>query len=390
MKAKGLYFYGYTETSMLFRDTGVEQKVEGQIKALCRAGLSCCQIKFEGRVRPSVIRKVAMRLPFRGPMCDWLSEYRPEFDGYDFYYIRRPNFLSLLHLLAIRKIRRRNPDAVVLYELWTYPIKKELTKRWQDYPLWWKESCYMPLMKRYIDRFVVVGDFTKISGVPAIPMRNGIDMSLIAPCGGRIPDDGTIHIAAVAKLSVWHGYDRFIRGLHEYYRTGGKRKIVMHIVGDGYCRQALEEMRLRLGLEENVVMHGYKTGSELDAVFERCSLGLISLATQDKDIFVHSTLKSREYLAKGLPTIATGITDVFVGTTYKYNLELPMDEKITDIRRVVDFHDEIYGSRPRTQVIAEIRAFAERNIAVEITMEPIINYITETVRSRRKGKNDEV
>ena len=149
-------------------------------------------------------------------------------------------------------------------------------------------------------------------------------------------------------------------------------------------------MRLRLGLEENVVMHGYKTGSELDAVFERCSLGLISLATQDKDIFVHSTLKSREYLAKGLPTIATGITDVFVGTTYKYNLELPMDEKITDIRRVVDFHDEIYGSRPRTQVIAEIRAFAERNIAVEITMEPIINYITETVRSRRKGKNDEV
>lgn len=62
-----------------------------------------------------------------------------------------------------------------------------------------------------------------------------------------------------------------------------------------------------------------------------------------------------------------------------------MDEEITDIRRVVDFHDEIYGSRPRTQVIAEIRAFAERNIAVEITMEPIISYITETIRSRRKA-----
>lgn len=90
-------------------------------------------------------------------------------------------------------------------------------------------------------------------------------------------------------------------------------------------------------------------------------------------------------MAKGLPTIATGITDVFVGTAYKYNLELPMDEKITDVRRVVDFHDEIYGSRPRKQVIAEVRAFAERNIAVEITMEPIISYITETIRSRRKA-----
>ena len=100
----------------------------------------------------------------------------------------------------------------------------------------------------------------------------------------------------------------------------GNRKIVLHIVGTGSGQQKLNEMIKEMNLNENVVMHGFKTGTELDAIYNKCHLGLISLATQDKDIYIHSTLKSREYLAKGLPTIATGITDVFVNTT-TYNLD---------------------------------------------------------------------
>jgi hypothetical protein len=126
-------------------------------------------------------------------------------------------------------------------------------------------------------------------------------------------------------------------------------------------------------------MHGFKTGAELDAIYNMCHLGLISLATQDKDIYIHSTLKSREYLAKGLPTIATGITDVFVNTDYKYNLELPMNEKIVDMNRIIAFYDQIYTHATRQQVMTEIREFAERTIAIQTTMKPIIQYIKDSV-----------
>ena len=373
-KIKGLYFYGYENADIRFRNAGIEKKVAAQIKALNQSGLSCRQVKYPKRFSLSIWRKIIMRLPFQGPIGDCLSRHKPEFDGFDFYYIRRPVFLSLPHLLSIRKIRKHNPNAVILYELWTYPFKKELTSRLFDYPLWWKEVCYMPFLKRYINRYVTVSNHNKISGVTTIKMANGIDFDLISPIN-PLPGNDAIHIIAVAKISVWHGYDRFLQGMYRYYKSGGKQKIVLHIVGTGFGQQKIKEMNLN----ENVVMHGFKTGAELDAIYNKCHLGLISLATQDKDIYIHSTLKSREYLAKGLPTIATGITDVFVNTDYKYNLELPMNEKIVDMNRIIAFYDQIYTHATRQQVMTEIREFAERTIAIQTTMKPIIQYIKDTV-----------
>ena len=90
---------------------------------------------------------------------------------------------------------------------------------------------------------------------------------------------------------------------------------------------------------------------------------------------MHSTLKSRDYLAKGLPTMSTGMTDVFIGVDYKYNLELPMDAEIVDMNLVIDFYDSIYGSMTREEVIAEIRAFAERTVDINITMAPVVRYL---------------
>ena len=378
-KIKGLYFYGYENADIRFRNAGIEKKVAAQIKALNQSGLSCRQVKYPKRFSLSIWRKIIMRLPFQGPIGDCLSRHKPEFDGFDFYYIRRPIFLSLPHLLAIRKIRRHNPHAVILYELWTYPIKKELIRRWFNHPFWWKEVCYMPFLKRYINRYVAVSNLDKIEGVATIKMKNGIDFDLIPPPINLSPEDRSIHIVAVAKITIWHGYDRFLQGLYRYYKSGGNRKIVLHIVGTGSGQQKLNEMIKEMNLNENVVMHGFKTGTELDAIYNKCHLGLISLATQDKDIYIHSTLKSREYLAKGLPTIATGITDVFVNTDYKYNLELPMNEKIVDMNRIIAFYDQIYTHATRQQVMTEIREFAERTIAIQTTMKPIIQYIKDTV-----------
>ena len=189
------------------------------------------------------------------------------------------------------------------------------------------------------------------------------------------PEDGSIHIMAIANIEWWHGYDRFIKGLSQYYQSGGQRMIVLHLVGTGPTVPLLANQINKLGLNNYVIMHGYKSGDELDEIYNCCHLGLISLATQDKDVYVHSTLKSRDYLAKGLPTMSTGMTDVFIGVDYKYNLELPMDAEIVDMNLVIDFYDSIYGSMTREEVIAEIRAFAERTVDINITMAPVVRYL---------------
>lgn len=177
-------------------------------------------------------------------------------------------------------------------------------------------------------------------------------------------------------VTCWHGYDRLIQGLGEYHASGGERPIVLHLVGGGPFAKEFATLAKRHRISDKVIIHGYKTGTELDEIYDYCHLGVISLATQDKDIYIHSTLKGREYLAKGLPTIATGITDVFIGTNYPYNLELPTDTHKIDIRSIISFYDSIYSRKTRQQVITEIRAFAECHVDMEITMAPVIRYLS--------------
>ena len=55
------------------------------------------------------------------------------------------------------------------------------------------------------------------------------------------------------------------------------------------------------------------------------------------------------------------------------------DEKVVDMNKVIEFYDRIYQSTPRQKVIAEIREFAERTIAIQNTMEPVIQYIKDNV-----------
>ena len=319
-------------------------------------------------------KRIFCRLPFGYPPEDPLSQYHKKFDGIDFIYIRR-YAMSFKRLLTIRKIRKRNPNAKILYEIPTYPFKKELTKRWINYPFWWKEQAYMPILHQYIDRIVTISKDEVLFGIPTIQMVNGIDLSSIRPIR-PVSEDAAIHIAAVAAFTCWHGYDRLIQGLGEYYASGGERPIVLHLVGDGPFTTEFAILAKRHRISDKVIIHGYKTGTELDEIYDHCHLGVISLATQDKDIYIHSTLKGREYLAKGLPTIATGMTDVFIGTNYPYNLELPTNTRKIDIQSIISFYDSIYSRKTRQQVIAEIRAFAECHIDMKITMAPVIRYLS--------------
>ena len=372
MKKQGIFYFGDTETS-----GGVDRKVAAQLKSLNTPELGCRQIRYANYSR-SLFNRLLFRLPFTNVYPRWT--YSKEFDRADFVYFRRSH-LSVHCLRVMKKIRRRNPKAKILYEIPTYPFKKELTSRWFDYPLWWKEYLCMLRIHRYVDRIVTVSDDEVICGVPTIRMMNGIDLGTVRPIKPA-PEDGAIHVVGVASITRWHGYDRFLEGLGEYYRSGGRRNIVLHLVGTGTKKTmgGLRRLVERYRLADRVIFHGYRTGEELDRIYDRCHLGLIALATQDKDIHRHSTLKSREYLAKGLPTVSTGITDVFENRDYKYNLRLPSDTVCVNMQDIVSFYDAVYGTVPRRQVIETIRCFAASTVDVGITMAPVIDYLLSDAR----------
>ena len=91
-------------------------------------------------------------------------------------------------------------------------------------------------------------------------------------------------------------------------------------------------------------------------VFDKCEVGISSLSNKENGVTCASTLKSKEYLAKGLPIISDTMLDVFVNNE-KYYFHIL--EKDFNIEELIDFYDSVYSHRDKKKVIDEIRAFAD-------------------------------
>ena len=90
---------------------------------------------------------------------------------------------------------------------------------------------------------------------------------------------------------------------------------------------------------------------------------------------VASSLKSREYFARGLAIVTGCPIDILQGTDFNYVLEFPADESDIDIDRVVAFYKEKKLGTDRVKISKEIRQFAIEHCDMEVAMREIIQYI---------------
>ncbi|MBR6285411.1 MAG: glycosyltransferase family 1 protein, partial [Bacteroidaceae bacterium] len=206
------------------------------------------------------------------------------------------------------------------------------------------------------DAIVTFTDDERIFGQRTIRISNGIDFSKIPLREATQSGDGTLHVIGVAEVHYWHGFDRFVKGMGEYYRNGGKRNIVFHIVGE-VGREILEgnensEGLLPIigeyGIADRVVMHGPLYGSELDRVFSQCSFAVASLARHRSGITSIKTLKNREYAARGFAFVYSETDTDF--DRMPYVCKVSPDETPVDIERIIKFIDGL------TMTPAEIRS----------------------------------
>lgn len=70
-----------------------------------------------------------------------------------------------------------------------------------------------------------------------------------------------------------------------------------------------------------------------------------------------STLKAREYAAKGLPFITSLKLDIFENE--KFVLHVPADESNIDVNEIVAFYDELYLNKDAQELARNIREKAK-------------------------------
>ena len=352
---------------------GVMKKVVAQVKVLNSKFETVLKIRNTYNERPQTLwNKIKIRLPFTAVDKAW--EYSDEYAQLDFIYMRRPNIdRSVIELF--KKIKRNNPKTKIIFEIPTYPYIPEIMANGLL-----KESVFIikdfvnhNLFRKYVDLITTYSPDTEIWGVKALPLKNGVDFSSISmPI--RHTKENTIEVVEVSCPNYWHGYDRFLAGMGEYYKNGGTRNIIFHMVGDGMAVPQYHKLVKEYHLEEHVIIYGNKSGEELKKIYERSFIGLDGLARHRSGNTTNSSLKSREYAAYGLPFVSSVDID-FADEDWPYVMSVPQDETPIDMNEVIRFHDSIYGGRDCNEVAKEIREYAESRCDMSVVMQPVIDFI---------------
>jgi len=368
MKILFLTYHGFEEAS------GISKKMLAQIKGLRQNGHEVALCYYGYAEDGSRCRYVDDQVIVNYGRGKWAAirqrlSYSCIYDfcvknGIELVYARSFMNASPPLVRLFRKLKR--VGVRTLMEIPTYPYDQEFDSLPLKHRLGLAvDKLYRKQLAAQVDAIVTFSDADTIFGQRTINISNGVDLDAIPLHEDCCQPMGELHLIGVAEVHPWHGFDRLIHGLGEYYKKrkdegDDSKEVVFHIVGNvgqlemngGKNLPGFADLIKRYGLQEKVIFHGQLFGQQLDGVFRQCSFAVGSLARHRSGITHIKTLKNREYACRGIPFVYSECDSDF--DDQPYVLKVPADETPIDIRSIIDFIDSHQFSP------ADIRKTVER------------------------------
>lgn len=340
MKALFIVFYS------LHAYHGVSKKILYQVDALRACGLEvsiCHYVITQGGHRQWMVddcvlkdfgigiqAKIRKRISFSS-IFEYILRERVTIVYYRSFHNANPFTIHFVKQL-------KKHGVTVFYEIPTYPYDREAANFKEKMTLL-LDRCFRYAFCRNIDAIVTFSQDKEIFGRPTIRIANGVDFNHI-PIKKHLNDTTQeLHLIGVAEIHFWHGFDRVLEGLGNYYKQDPEYKVYFHIVGymsDERVKQQIMEGINRNHLSDYVILHGPQHGEALDDLFEKMDFGIGSLGRHRSGIVSMRSLKNREYAARGIPF---AYSEVDVDFEQKpYILKFAADETPIDIDRIVHFY----------------------------------------------------
>ena len=208
------------------------------------------------------------------------------------------------------------------------------------------DQLFRNQLSNQMNAIVTFSDAETIFGQRTIRISNGVDMDSIPLHHYNDSEDDSVHLIGVAEVHYWHGYDRLIAGLGEYFRNiTNPQPVYFHIVGgvwksemyDSIHAPGFSELMDKYNIRDKVFFHGQLFGEELDHLFNKCCFAIGSLARHRSGITFIKTLKNREYATRGVPFIYSEQDSDF--DDQPYVIKAKPDESPIDIPQILDFVD---------------------------------------------------
>ena len=373
MKILFLIFHGFDPNN------GISKKISYQLDAFKANGheTHLCYMDENGSKRRIVDGKtiadygngkkgkILKRTEF-GSIVDYAIK-----EGIEFVYIRSNHNANPFTIHMVRRMKKNGMKVVM--EIPTYPYDQEYFYKnmWRQLV---QDKIFRKLFAKQLDAIVTFTDDDFIFGKRTIRISNGIDFDSVRMKKESHHPTNELHLIGVAEIHSWHGFDRVIKGLADYYTTSRETKVYFHVVGYFFSYVEKDEITHLINenhLESYVILHGKKHGNELDNIFDQCDFGIGSLGRHRVGIDNIKTLKNREYAARGIPFIYSETDTDFDNKSYI--LKAPADESPIIIEKIIKFCTQLTISP--IEIRSSIKELSWKNQMKRVINETFINSV---------------
>lgn len=288
---------------------------------------------------------------------------------YDFLWFRIPMVTSAIAAF-VKNLKTANDDCIIILEYGAYPYVKELPffKRY----LYYLNKRNERRAHTYADYIITYCGQKRVDTLVNIPINNGMDLNGIPVVNHETGSMNRINLISVSSLKKWHAYERFIAGLSVYLQKPGVVPVHFNIVGQGPEYYKLVKLTHELKLEKHVTFHNFKKGIELDRIYQANHVAIGTLGFHRIGISNSSSLKNREYLARGLPVVlSTADLDMPKGLPFVHYI--PEGEEPVDIATIVAFTQKAYQEFYINQTI---RKYADIHVSWSSKIREVLEYIS--------------
>ncbi len=350
MKILFLIYHGFSEHS------GISKKIHYQIKGLQENGHEVHVCTYSMNEQGNRIRYIDGKILENFGNGRWASlkkrccyqsitQYAQK-EHIDFIYARSFHNANPFTIRLFRSFKKAGIKSAI--EIPTYPYDREYAgfppKERLELRI---DQLFRRQLAKQTDKIVTFTEDPLIFGQKTICISNGIDFESIPLRQPSVHHPDELHLIGVAEVHYWHGFDRLIKGLGEYYQQTQSIKVFFHIVGgigpsemyDSQHAKGFHELIQAYRLDPYICFHGGLYGDELNALFEQCDFAIGSLARHRSGITTIKTLKNREYAARGIPFIFSENDADF--NHMPYIMKATADETPINIQQIIDFQKSL-------------------------------------------------
>lgn len=341
MKVLFIIFHGFDPNN------GISKKISYQMEAIKSLGMQvhiCFMDEHETKKRivdnsiianygNGFLSKILKRTEFFS-----IKNYAIK-NRFDFVYIRSNHNANPFTILFVRLIKKAGMKVVM--EIPTYPYDSEYQSQGISKQIF-QDKIFRKCLAKQLDAIVTFSDYNTIFGKRTIRISNGIDFNSIKLKSTVNDTNKELNLIGVAEIHKWHGFDRIIKGLADYYSNQQDYIVRFHVVGYFFSDNIEKEFKeyiVNHHMEQYVILYGKKHGKELDDIFDLCDFGIGSLGRHRVGIDKIKTLKNREYAARGIPFIYSETDSDFDNMSYV--MKAPADESAINIKDIVSFYKEL-------------------------------------------------